>query len=160
MTEDKTGKVELSELSSPLPSSKTKIEKKEEIENPDGRGRKPLSKHPEHVLTFKALRIEYPEVAKAILSLCSIGRSQGSPSVVLRGRWGAYSTNRLRKEIFRQGESVLSRIKESVGQIEGKALDNLQEEGMVFASYDSLIEYLKANDHILPSVKREGRPTT
>lgn len=57
--------------------------------------------------------------------------------------------------MFKEGELVLLRVKENVSELEGVALDNLHEEGMVFASYDSLIEYLRATNTEASSLSQD-----
>jgi len=118
----------------------TKIEKSKLV-----RGRKPLREHPNHILTFADLRAKYPEVAKAILSLCIYKVNDASPGMgfILRGRWGYFANNRFKKAVFREGEGIFLKIEEELSALEWAIVDNLHDEGMVFAAYDTLVEYLE-----------------
>jgi hypothetical protein len=101
------------------------------------RRRKPpyLNNYKPHTY-LRDIRWKWPDLFSAFLLL-------SNNRVVWLGRWGYGATRALRWRCQRDGTGyTIENIKGRCGPLEAAILDNLMLEGMVFASYDSLLEHL------------------
>ena len=97
-----------------------------------------------HKMIWTVLKKQRPEVADAILSLC-MSNSYSGRAILNHGRYGYYALWSFRWAAKREGESLFERAKSLLSPLQWALLENLRDEGMVFASYDSLLEYLENN---------------
>lgn len=91
------------------------------------------------VVSLKVLRRSFPELYRALLLL-------SRRRLLYIGLYGYGATKAWKYQGFKEGTfALLDRIKEQeqLPEIEYDILDNLAQEGTVFASYDSLMEYLR-----------------
>jgi hypothetical protein len=76
--------------------------------------------------------------------------------VLWLGKWGYGATKPLLRACRREGTThILNRLKEQCSALEGAILDNLMVEGMVFASYDSLLTHLSREGYQAEDVEDE-----